>query len=103
MPSSAARATSCSGVNAPSFREKQERTSRWAKEEATAPASVPQAFHVPQVPLPIEVEVPHCTAASLDAPVLAVAPVGPPAPLDPPLADHVGDLVPVPSPLERSR
>src|SRR5262249_11540742 len=31
MPSAAARATSCSGVNAPSFNEKHERTSRWTK------------------------------------------------------------------------
>jgi hypothetical protein len=33
MPSSVARRTRSSGENAPSFREKKERTSRWTKEE----------------------------------------------------------------------
>src|SRR3954449_12653022 len=102
MSSAAARATSRSGVKAPSFREKQDRTSRWTNEAAIA-CSVPQPFHVPAIALAIEVQIPDGAAARLDPPVLAVASVGPPLPLDPPLADHVGDLVPAPAPLERRR
>ena len=61
---------------------------------------VPQALHVPGVLRTVVVQVPHGAAAGLDAPVLAVAAVGPPAPLDPPPTDHVGDLVAAATPLE---
>jgi len=64
---------------------------------------IPQTLHVPTVALAIVVQVPDGAAASLDAPVFAVTAVGPPAALDAPSADHVGDLVPATAPHERGR
>ena len=63
-----------------------------AAARATA-RSIPQPFQVPTVVLAVEVQVPHRPAPGLDPPVLAVATVRPPAALDPPLPDHVADLV----------
>src|ERR671918_74839 len=107
MPRSPARRASASGENAPSLMEKYERTSRWTNvstaqtETTTRRISVPQPLDVPPVAEMVVIQVPHCAATRLDAPVLAVASVSPPAPFDPPSPDHVGDLVPAPPPDER--
>src|SRR5207247_3132157 len=66
-------------------------------------SSVPQPFHVPAVALPVEVEIPDRAAARLDAPIFAIAAVVPPPALDPPLSDHIADLVPAPPPFAGRR
>src|SRR5438093_5019365 len=63
-------------------------------------SSIPQPLYVPTIVLAIEVEVPHRAAPGLDPPILAIAAVCPAAALDPPLPDHIHDLVALPAPLE---
>ena len=65
-------------------------------------AGAPTARPATAVLAAVEVQVPYRATARLDPPVLAVAPVRPPAAFDPPLADHVDDVVTLASPLERA-
>jgi hypothetical protein len=64
--------------------------------------SIPEPFHVPKVSDAVEVEVPDGASTRFDPPVLAIATVGPPAAFDLPSSDHIGDLVALASPLERT-
>src|SRR5262249_47614992 len=107
MPNPATCSASCSGANAPSFKEKNDRTSRCTKDIGRGPSrgrcSVPESFHMPPIRLAVEVEVPDGAAVRPDGPAPAVAAVRPPPPLDPPAADHVDDLVALASPFEDGR